>query len=56
MLYNIGKAFRGKDVIRTEYRDKKWNFPYVEYSTDDKNKKLPLIIQLHGAGERGNGW
>ena len=26
---------------------------YLEYLTDNKNKK-PLIIYLHGAGERGN--
>lgn len=41
---------------RTEHKEEKWIFPFVEYSCDNKeNKKLPLIIQLHGAGERGNG-
>lgn len=40
---------------RIEHRDKKWKFPFVEYSCDNKNEKLPLIIQLHGAGERGRG-
>ncbi len=39
---------------RIEHREEKWIFPFVEYSSE-KNKKLPLIIQLHGAGERGNG-
>ena len=40
---------------RIEHREAKWNFPFVEYSCGEKNKKLPLIIQLHGAGERGCG-
>ncbi len=39
---------------RIEHREEKWVFPFVEYSSS-KDKKLPLIIQLHGAGERGNG-
>lgn len=30
-------------------------FSYVEYSPINKKAKLPLIVQLHGAGERGNG-
>jgi predicted peptidase len=41
-------------MIRTEFREEKWIFPFVEY-TPIKDKKLPLIIQLHGAGERGDG-
>ena len=44
---------------RTEYRGNIWKFPFVKYTPDnydEKNgKKLPLIIQLHGAGERGYG-
>jgi len=40
---------------RIEHREEKWCFPFVEYSPDDKSEKLPLIIQLHGAGERGCG-
>ena len=40
---------------RTEHREAKWKFPFVEYSSDEKDKKLPLIVQLHGAGERGEG-
>lgn len=43
-------------MIRTEHREKDWKFPFVEYSPSNKTaEKLPLIIQLHGAGERGNG-
>ena len=30
-------------------------FSYVEYSPLQKRAKMPLIMQLHGAGERGNG-
>ena len=40
---------------RIEHRDAKWIFPFVEYSCGTKSKKLPLIVQLHGAGERGCG-
>ena len=40
---------------RIEHREEKWIFPFVEYSCDDVDKKLTLIIQLHGAGERGDG-
>ena len=40
---------------RIEHREEKWQFPFVEYSPEEKKKKLPLIIQLHGAGERGMG-
>lgn len=40
---------------RVEHREDKWIFPFVEYSCGIKNQKLPLIIQLHGAGERGSG-
>lgn len=40
---------------RIEQRDEKWVFPFVEYSPEKKSGKLPLIIQLHGAGERGKG-
>ena len=41
-------------MIRTEHREEKWVFPFVKYSCE-KEGKLPLIIQLHGAGERGFG-
>ncbi len=40
---------------RIEHREEKWVFPFVEYSCENKTEKLPLVIQLHGAGERGNG-
>ncbi len=40
---------------RLEHREDNWVFPFVEYSCDKKGKKMPLIVQLNGAGERGNG-
>lgn len=40
---------------RIEHNEKIWEFPFVEYVCDNADKKLPLVIQLHGAGERGNG-
>ena len=40
---------------RIEHREGNLIFPFVEYSPEVKSGKLPLIVQLHGAGERGNG-
>lgn len=40
---------------RFEHREEKWIFPFVEYSPSEIKEGLPMIIQLHGAGERGNG-
>ena len=40
---------------RIEHREEKWIFPFVEYSPETKKEKLPLVVQLHGAGERGEG-
>lgn len=41
---------------RTEQRDSKWIFPFVSYLPEiQTTDKMPLIIQLHGAGERGFG-
>ncbi len=42
-------------MFRTEHRGENWIFPFVEYAPEGVQGKLPLIIQLHGAGERGNG-
>ncbi len=40
---------------RIEHNDPKWMFPFVEYVPKDCCGQLPLIIQLHGSGERGKG-
>ena len=42
-------------MIRTEHREEKWPFSFISYEPEKRNGRLPLIIQLHGAGERGNG-
>lgn len=41
-------------MIRKEYKDSRWKFSFVEYSPENPGEKLPLVIQLHGAGERGD--
>ena len=40
---------------RIEHREDKWIFPFVEYSPKEKRENMPVIIQLHGALERGEG-
>ena len=40
---------------RIEHREEKWVFPFVEYSCQSNIEKRPLIVQLHGAEERGLG-
>lgn len=40
---------------RIEHRESNWAFPFIEYSCEKTDKKLPLILCLHGAGERGHG-
>ena len=42
-------------MIRTEHREDRWIFPFVSYIPTEKTDSLPLIIQLHGAGEWGDG-
>ena len=36
-------------------RDSKFGFPFIAYKPDNLSKHPALILQLHGAGERGNG-
>ena len=40
---------------RTEHREAEWAFPFIAYEPENPQGKMPLIIQLHGAGERGLG-
>lgn len=42
-------------MIRIEHNEGFWKFPFVEYIPEGENGSLPLVLQLHGAGERGNG-
>lgn len=41
-------------MIRKEYKENEI-FSYVEYSPEEMKEGLPIVFQLHGAGERGNG-
>ena len=40
-------------MIRTEYKGSEWLFPFVAYTPEKIEGTLPLVVQLHGAGERG---
>ncbi|MBQ8184315.1 MAG: prolyl oligopeptidase family serine peptidase [Lachnospiraceae bacterium] len=42
-------------MIREEYYSAQWQFPFVVYRPNECKRNLPLIVQLHGAGEAGNG-
>ena len=39
---------------RIEHRNEKFEFSFVEYIPENASGELPLIVQLHGAGERGD--
>ena len=43
-------------MIREEFQAGQWQFPFVAYHPEIMSENLPLIIQLHGAGERGSGY
>lgn len=42
-------------MVREELCLEGWEFPFVMYRPKNMSEGLPLIIQLHGAGEVGNG-
>ena len=42
-------------MIRKEYNSDKFEFPFIAYTPENITGKLPIIIQLHGAGEVGLG-
>ena len=43
-------------MIREEFQAGQWQFPFVAYHPEIMSENLPIIIQLHGAGERGTGY
>ena len=43
-------------MVRKEFQAGQWQFPFVVYHPEDMCENLPIIIQLHGAGERGTGY
>ncbi len=42
-------------LVRKEFPKNKLGFPYIEYKPEKAEKGLPLIVFLHGAGERDDG-
>lgn len=42
-------------MIRELFQGGKWQFPFVIYHPEVMDENLPLIVFLHGAGERGMG-
>ena len=40
---------------RELHREENWIFPFISYMPEAADGKLPLVLQLHGAGERGTG-
>ena len=38
-------------MIRKVYEGGNWEFPFVVYEPNKMENGLPLILQLHGAGE-----
>ena len=40
---------------QTKVIDKSFEFPFIARTPENMREKLPLIVQLHGAGERGDG-
>jgi predicted peptidase len=41
-------------MIREEYWGEEWEFSFVVYKPSEIKEDLPMIIQLHGAGEAGD--
>lgn len=41
-------------MIREEYWGEEWEFSFVVYRPDQETENLPMVIQLHGAGEAGD--
>lgn len=42
-------------MIRKEFNANDWQFPFVAYYPENMEENMPLVVQLHGAGEVGNG-
>lgn len=40
---------------RIEMNDSRFEYPFVAYMPEEFTENLPLVIQLHGGGEKGNG-
>ena len=42
-------------MIKKEFKKGDWEFPFIARVPENMREGLPIIFQLHGAGERGNG-
>lgn len=42
-------------MIREEFNGNGWEFPFVLYRPSKVTENMPLVVQLHGAGEVGSG-
>lgn len=42
-------------MVTNKITDKKFEFPFIAKTPSNMKENLPLIVQLHGAGERGDG-
>ena len=42
-------------MIRKEFDASQWELPFIVYAPSHIDAHMPMIIQLHGAGEVGNG-
>ncbi len=42
-------------MLRIEHNSSEFAFPFIEYAPENGGENLPIIFQLHGAGERGHG-
>lgn len=42
-------------MIVKSFNDEKWEYSFIMRCPEKMRDNLPLIVQLHGAGERGNG-
>lgn len=42
-------------MITSKVIDKRFEFPFIVKTPKEMKENLPLIVQLHGAGERGDG-
>ena len=42
-------------MIKKEFQKDNWEFPFIARVPEDLKEGLPIIFQLHGAGEKGDG-
>ena len=53
--YNLCESNDGGNTMRVIRSDADAGFPFISYIPESTSEHPALIVQLHGAGERGNG-